>query len=122
VVDNVRLLLTSAEKMAKKTERTNPFYVLLVVVGTAFVLTVFAYGLMTYQSMQPRLASLHGGSNHPLWQLMRERGNAMLVVELSLLAVLTVAAIGTDSLWSRSRKPQSDESRNPAAMPDTKSP
>ncbi|MEX0937089.1 MAG: hypothetical protein WDZ59_04455 [Pirellulales bacterium] len=106
--------------MAKKTEKSNPFYVLLVVVGIAFVLTVFAYGLMTYQSMQPQLASVHGGSDHPLWQLMRERGNQMLVVELSLLAVLTVAAIGTDSLWSRGRAPRSDELGESPATAESK--
>lgn len=79
--------------MAK--ERTNPFYVALLIAGIAFAVTACAYAMMI-------VVKQRGGSNgpeHPLINLMEEQGLVILLVELGLLTVFTFAAIGTDEWW-----------------------
>jgi hypothetical protein len=85
---------------AKK--RVNLFYVLLVPVGAAFVVTAFAYGVMAFQAVSS--ASSRGAaapSAHPLLAWLRVHGDSALLSELGVLAVLTVAAIVTDPWWDR---------------------
>jgi hypothetical protein len=74
----------------------NPFYALLMVVGVAFALTACAYGVMTVRGLDPHRAD-EGG----LVGLMDQHGLTILVVELVLLGLLTVLAIGTDEYWTR---------------------
>lgn len=74
----------------------NPFYAALVVVGVVFAITACAYGVMTVRLLDPRLAD-EGG----LVGLMNQHGLKMLVGELGVLAVLTVAAITTDDYFVR---------------------
>ncbi|MEX2176568.1 MAG: hypothetical protein WD872_19540 [Pirellulaceae bacterium] len=74
----------------------NPFFVLLLVVGTAFALTACAYCAMTVRG-QNAAAADEGG----LIGLMDQYGLTILVTELVLLGVLTFAAIGTDEFWTR---------------------
>ena len=83
----------------------NPFYVLLVPVGVAFVVTAFAYGIMAFQAVNGSAAASAASRAHPLFQWLRVHGNAALLVELGLLAALTVAAIATDRLWDRRAPP-----------------
>lgn len=71
----------------------NPFFTALVVVGLAFALTACAYTVMSFQSLDPHAA------DQGLSTLMKRHGLMILVVELGLLAVLTVAAISTDEYW-----------------------
>ena len=61
---------------AKK--RRNPFYVLLVPVGVAFVVTAFAYGFMAFQAVQRRAGGRGGAPRaaHPLFQWLRAHGDA----------------------------------------------
>jgi hypothetical protein len=79
----------------------NPFYVLLIPAGLVFAVTAFAYGYMAFQAVNAirSEAGVHAG--HPLFQWLRAHGDAALLIELALLAVLTVAAIATDKLWDR---------------------
>ena len=79
----------------------NPFYALLVMTGIAFCLTAFAYGVMTVQG-------LHGVdpgqmSQAGVWlnDRLDRHGVTVLGIELAVLAVCTVAAIGTDAWWTR---------------------
>jgi hypothetical protein len=72
----------------------NPFFTALVVVGLAFAMTACAYTVMSFQSLDPHAADQPGIST-----LMKQHGLMILVVELGLLAVLTVAAISTDEYW-----------------------
>ena len=78
--------------MAKRKQGINPFYVLLVIVGTAFVVTAFAYGLMAFNTVHPISAtsdsSVIQDPNHPLWQMLRRHGNRLLLWEVALLSVL----------------------------------
>ena len=87
--------------MSKPKSGTNPFYVLLVIVGMVFVIHVFAYSLMTYQTTQPTAATAGLHTGHPLWQFLDTYGDRMLWIELAALAMLTIGAIGTDTFWSR---------------------
>ncbi len=79
--------------MAK--ERTNPFYIALLIAGTAFAVTACAYAMMIVVKQRDRGA----GPSHPLVELMQDKGLIILLVELGLLTVFTFAAIGTDDWW-----------------------
>jgi hypothetical protein len=74
----------------------NPFYIALLPVGVAFVVTACAYGVMMVQALAPRAAALSG----PIG-LMEQHGLAMLAAELAVLGILTVAAIASDDFWTR---------------------
>jgi hypothetical protein len=74
----------------------NPFYRALLVVGVVFAISACAYGVMTVRGLNPRLADEQG-----LMGLMSQHGMTILVVELVLLGILTVAAIGTDDFGVR---------------------
>ena len=89
--------------MAKKKPK-NPFYVLLMVVGTMFALTALPYSFMTVRMSQP-----HEVSQGDLF--FDTYGMWIMGAELTLLAVLTFAAIGTDDYWTR--KAEGDAKRSP---------
>jgi len=75
----------------------NPFYVALVLIGILFTVTACAYGVMTIQQMNPSGTQ----QPHPMTALLDEYGAVILAIELILLAIATVAAIGTDEYWMR---------------------
>ncbi len=91
---------------------TNPFYVLLVAVGILFSVTACAYMVMAFRAlhlppagaaaatMDERLAAADRSSDG-LMGFMDRHGARLMVAELLLLAVATVAVIGTDAHWSR---------------------
>src|SRR5262245_32750694 len=77
-------------------KQINPFFLALVPVGILFAITACAYSVM-----MARGQGATGPAPDGLLRLLDQRGMAILVTELALLAVLTVAAIGTDEFWSR---------------------
>lgn len=79
----------------------NLFYVLLIPAGFVFAVTAFAYGYMAFQAVNAIRAEAGAHAGHPLFQWLRAHGDAALLIQLALLAVLTVAAIATDNLWNR---------------------
>jgi hypothetical protein len=81
----------------------NPFYALLVPAGLVFAVTAFAYGYMAFQATNSVRAEAGRHAAHPLFQWMRANGDMAMLIELAVLAVLTVGAIGTDRYWDRSR-------------------
>ncbi|HYO24061.1 MAG TPA: hypothetical protein VEQ85_03850 [Lacipirellulaceae bacterium] len=81
-------------------KRRNPFYILLIPVGVAFVVTAFAYGLMAFSAVNGPGDADSAFRTHPLFRWLRTSGDAAMLWELAALAVLTVATIATDSLWS----------------------
>jgi hypothetical protein len=90
--------------MRRSQKFANPFYGLLIVVGVTFALTAVAYGVMAWrEAATVRAADEHSSSaeKHPLTDWMSRHGNTALVIELSLLAVCTFGAIGTDEYWQR---------------------
>jgi len=79
----------------------NPFYPLLVIAGVAFATTACAYGVMTVKMLQPAGAAEVRQAGGGLLFFMDQHGLTLLLSELGALAVLTVAAIGTDDFWTR---------------------
>jgi hypothetical protein len=86
--------------------RRNPFYILLVPLGVAFVVTASAYYVMAFQSVNP-VRDAAGNQAHPLFKWLRAHGDTVMLIELAGLAVLTVAAIATDHIWGKSADSQS---------------
>jgi hypothetical protein len=80
----------------------NPFYALLVPSGLVFVVTAFAYGYMAFQAVNAVRADAGRHAAHPLFQWLRMNGDAAMLIELAVLAVLTVGAIATDRYWDKS--------------------
>jgi hypothetical protein len=78
----------------------NPFYVLLVIVGSAFCVTAFAYGVMTFRAAHGTAASRSADREHSLLTWIDRHGLMLLASELGLLGLFTFAAIGTDRYWS----------------------
>ena len=75
----------------------NPFYVLLMVIGIAFVLTASTYGW----SARLKLDAAAFDRNEAFIALVDRYGMIAMIVELALLTVLTFLAIGTDDYWER---------------------
>ena len=104
--------------MAKRKQPFNPFYVLLVIVGVAFTITACAYALMMVRATQPErnYAAEFGRSDKEggLMMLLDERGMEILGVEVLILAVATVGAIGLDQ-WrgGRAQRPGGPEGNSP---------
>lgn len=72
----------------------NPFYLLLLVVGTAFAITACGYGAMTVRMIEPReyTSGDRFFDTYGLW---------LMVGQLGLLTILTFLVIGTDDYWVR---------------------
>ena len=81
--------------MSKPQTTTNPFYILLLIVGVAFAITACAYGVMIVQSMKPLPIS------SPLLTWLQQWGTIALSVELGLLAICMFGAFATDSYWAK---------------------
>jgi hypothetical protein len=81
--------------VSRRSEPVNPFYVLLIVVGTAFTLTACAYGLMMFKATQP-VGRVDLGPPDGLLGWLHVYGATMLTGELIVLGVATVGAILLD--------------------------
>jgi hypothetical protein len=93
----------------------NPFYTLLIPVGLALVVTTFAYSFMAFQAVNAGSEAADRYAEHPLFAWLRAHGSTALLVELAVLAVLTVGAIATDNWWTRDDSPDEDWRRPPDA-------
>jgi len=82
----------------------NPFYLLLIPVGAVFCITGFAYGLMAFQAVNGDASAIESTTDHPLFAWLRTHGSNAMLIELAILAVLTVGAISTDSWWTEENK------------------
>jgi hypothetical protein len=92
---------------------TNPFYVAALPVGVLFAVTACAFVVMTMQGADPQRAEETG-----LIGLMSRHGVVIMLVELAVLAVLTVAAIATDDLWTRRfESAESEKATSSSAAP-----
>jgi len=87
--------------MKRSNKFANPFYALLLIAGIAFAITATAYGVMAFRDREARGTTATASMEHPLTQWMSQHGEAALMTELTLLAVCTFAAIGTDDYWQR---------------------
>lgn len=84
----------------KKAAISNPFYAVLVIVGTVFVITACAYGMMAFRAVAPQMPG-DNPQQHPLLHFMDVYGSRLLMIEIAVLALATFAAIGTDDYWAR---------------------
>ena len=90
------------------------FYALLIPTGAAFCVTAFAYGYMAFQQVNAGRATVESQSSHELFQWLREHGTSAILIELIVMTVLTVGAIGTDSWWTSEDSSQIDDSEENA--------
>jgi hypothetical protein len=97
--------------MAKKNDRTNPFYVLLVIFGVIFCITASAYGIMALKSFSPGTQA-NTDSGLQLLKFLDQYGLYLMLAELALLGVCTFAAMATDSYWS-SQPTESHDNTSP---------
>ncbi len=93
-----------AKKPSKK-KRTNPFYVMLIVVGLAFCLTASSFGMLMLRDMRSTSTYAYdeeevSASEASFVELVDRYAVQLLTGELVLLAIATFGAIGTDSYWS----------------------
>lgn len=94
--------------MAKNKKRVNPFYVLLVLAGIAFAITACAYGVMAVRQLHAgdyplsatTLAAQGVETDAGLVRFMDQHGARLMFVELAVLGLATVAAMGTDRVWT----------------------
>lgn len=84
----------------KPKKYVNPFYLLLVLAGVAFCVTACAYGVMTVRALRPDVAG-DLDAVHPLVRFIDTHGFRTMAIEIAVLGVCTVAAIGTDEFWAR---------------------
>ena len=96
--------------MSKGKQLPNPFYVALVIVGIVFSITACAYGVMAFKAAHPAAAELTIGPGAGLMGFLDEHGGKLMAIELVLLGIATVGAIGSDHYWNR----DSQESHPPA--------
>lgn len=88
----------------------NPFYTLLIPAGAAFCITGFAYGLMAFQQVNAGRDLSQETTEHPLYQWLQAHGSTAMLIELAVLAVLTIGAMATDNWWTEEApKPPSPE-------------
>ncbi len=97
----------------------NPFYVLLTLVGIAFCLTAFAYGVMTVRDLHPDLAQPATASGQQLMLWMDVHGFQLLMSEVAALAICTVAAMATDEWWDRGSGRRAGQAGSPQPPVDS---
>jgi hypothetical protein len=109
--------------VAKSKEPVNPFYVLLVVIGTAFLVTACAYGLMAARAAHPGAgrgavdAARPAAGEHPLLTFLDGHGAELLTWELIALGVATTAAMGLDRYrWRQQADRAQDRSEPPSGQ------
>lgn len=90
---------------AKNNKWKNPFYALLLPVGAGFCVTAFAYGFMAFQQVNATRSTVAQNAGHVLFTWLRSHGTAAIMLELAVLAVLTVGAIATDNWWTGDEAP-----------------
>jgi hypothetical protein len=77
----------------------NPFYVDLVPVGILFGITACAYTAMLIRPQQVQ------ATESTAWIGFLDRyGLTLIVIELAVLFLLTIAAIGSDDYWTNRRR------------------
>ena len=82
--------------MAKPKEPINPFYILSGVLGVAFTVTACAYFVLMLRTNRGEFGWGDEEGEHPLLRLLDQHGLLILLVEVLLIGVVSVAAIVLD--------------------------
>jgi hypothetical protein len=85
--------------MAKRKEPANPFYILLVMVGTLFAITACAYCVMAFRAVSPHTSTATDAWGASLMQFLDHYGMYLMLGEIVALAIATFGAIATDRYW-----------------------
>jgi hypothetical protein len=104
--------------VARSQTRSNPFYVVLVIVGIFFAITAFAYCVMAFRAVRPADVGFTSESGQWLMQLLDKHGMWIMLGQIVVLAVATFGAITTDDFWTKQatgRKPEPDSSSPPTS-------
>ena len=96
--------------MSKLRPNSNPFYVVLVLAGTAFAVTACAYGVMTVRGLRPAIAD---APESELMVFLARQGGTLLLAEVGVLALASLLAISTDPFWMRRAESRSSNSHSP---------
>ncbi len=96
---------------------TNPFYIVLGVVGFAFTITAASYCMSVLRGIRPEPAAAQ--RNHPLEQLMDRHGTSLLAGQLIVLAIATVGAVTVDHFAGERlrRQRQAEQAAREATAP-----
>jgi hypothetical protein len=87
--------------MAKSKQPFNPLYFLAMLFGITFTITACAFGVMMLKSIRPEGLPRPGQAGSGLMDLLSQHGVAILAVEVSGLAIFSIAAIYLDHLRGR---------------------
>ena len=85
--------------MAKSKQPKNPFYAVLLVVGVIFAITACAYCVMAFRAVTGEPPGQVSTSGEGLMRFLDQYGMWIMLAEITVLAVATVGAIGTDRYW-----------------------
>lgn len=87
--------------MSGNSKVVNPFYIILVVTGILFTVTAIGFGIVVVRDVRQLspIGDPHAGSSLLAW--LDAHGVLAMTVQLVILALCTVAAIGTDDFWTR---------------------
>ncbi len=87
--------------MSGNSKVVNPFYIILVVTGILFTVTAIGFGIVVVRDVRQLspIGDPHAGSSLLAW--LDAHGVLVMTVQLVILALCTVAAIGTDDFWTR---------------------
>jgi hypothetical protein len=87
-------------------EPRNPFYLLLLIVGMVFILTVLAYALVPVLEQKARDAGTEPPPS-PFRDSLRNDGWKWVLAEVAVLVVVGLASMGLDRYrrWQRERTP-----------------
>ena len=92
-------------------------------VGVVFCVTACAYGVMTVKGLRPDVATAAAAmSEQSLLVWLDKNGFKTMMIELAVLAVVTVAAISTDEFWEnrQAADSQHDEQLKAATKDNSK--
>ena len=95
--------------MAKSKQPKNPFYPVLLIVGVLFAVTACAYCVMAFRAVTGEPPAQADTSGEGLMRFLDQYGMWIMLAEISVLAIATAGAIGTDSYWSK----RGNKSNNP---------
>ncbi|MCC7083703.1 MAG: hypothetical protein IT427_01705 [Pirellulales bacterium] len=97
--------------MAQRKEPINPFYVLSGLVGVAFCITAFAYYLMLIKVNHGQGIADDSDRVHPLLNLLDQHGLMILVIEVLLIGIVSIAAIALDHYRGKRIRLKADNNR-----------
>ena len=87
--------------MAAQSEPRNPFYLLLLLVGLVFIVTVLAYAVVPVMEQKAMDAGAMPPPS-PFRQALKQDGGKWVLAEVAALVVLGLASMGLDR-WRRWR-------------------